>query len=171
MATSKIQLQYYRFWTFSRTTHEGGTDGTRVYIPLIALCLPGDYLSSYETKATGYTDDKTGSAQSASIGKNDLYLTPVLLRMDESYIGAWLDVDENYPQAGIHTVTVHDVEFSIIKTLNLSLAEEWWNSYVELNKVQYDTRVKVYTGSSDKIALDLTYQVVNEGKATQYCKF
>ena len=170
MATSKIQLQYYRFWTFSRTTHEGGATGTRAYIPLIALCLPGDYLSSYATKATGYTDDKTGSAMAAPIGHNDLHLTPVLLRMDESYIGAWLDVDEDYPQPGIHTVTAHDVEFKIIQTLNLSLSEEWWSKYVELGQADYDTRVKVYTGSSDKITLDLTYQVINEGKATQYLK-
>lgn len=170
MATSKIQLQYYRFWTYSCTIHDGDATGTRVYIPLIALCLPGDYLSSYETEAIGYTDGKTGSATAAPIGHNTLNLTPVLLRMDESYIGTWIDVEEDFPQAGIHTVTARDIEFKIIETLNLSFTEEWWSSYVELDKDDYDTHVQVYSGSSNKITLDLTYQVIDEGKATQYLK-
>ena len=167
---TKIQLPYYNFWTNS-TTQVGFANGTRVYFSLIALCLPGNYLSGKETEVSGFTNIQTDSGSSGyGLGSCTFKLTPVLLRMNDTYLSKWIEAEDDYPAAGVHYVTVRNIKFNIIKTFKLSKNDEDWSEYEKLSPGMYDSYVTEYSGSSNTVTLDLTYLVYNEGKANQFLK-
>ena len=166
MAT-KIQLPYYNFWTNS-VADVGANYGTQVYVPLVALCLPDNYLSNKETTVKGYTN--TNKSYDTGLGECTFHMTPVLLRMFETYRNAWIESEDDYPAPGVHYVTVRDIKFHIIQTFNLTRYDDNWSHYESLEPAWYDTYVTEYSGNSNVVTLDLTYMVYNEGKANQFLK-
>lgn len=161
----KVQLPYHKFWTKSKI---GLGKGTHVYTTFLALCLPTEYLpESTETILQGYTDNKTSSSDSSDFGTVKLYLTPVLLQLDDTYVGKWLITEDTPSTDGTqHHITVKNVKFNIINSVDLSkLGDYSLDEWHQFTDDEYDERVSV---SNTSVTMDLTYRVCNEGESSQY---
>lgn len=165
MATEmKVKLQYHRFWT--RSNIYDGT-GTHVFVTYLALCLPTEYISATkQTILNGKTDAKTSSGPGASYGDDTFYLTPVLLQLDATQVGQWLAAEDTSPAPNVHYVTVKNVKFNIIDSIDLSVDNnESYSEWHEYEGQEYANYVHV---SNTQVTMDLTYWIRNENTSQQY---
>lgn len=162
----KVKLPYHKFWTKSNIADGRGT---HVYNTFLALCLPKEYLpESTETILQGYTDEKTGTDDGSSYGKVTLHLTPVLLQLDNTHVGAWLAVEDTPTTDGTqHHVTVKNVKFNIISSVDLSNYFDEYSSdnWHQCSDDEYAERIHALDKS---VIMDLIFWVRNEGESSQY---